>query len=339
MITNELPGTRTPYKIEAGAGLRYVFGNQLACVIARPEDMGHAMSGAILSGAQGATFPLHSHAHSHEAWLVLEGVIALILGDKEYTLTPGSYVNIPAGTPHGFTYKEHRSRILTWTFSGNATGLYQSLGTPYSGTVYPETAAFTGWEKLNNEVDTELVAVSPTTSAEPATTAPQAAEPFVLGPYEGERMLAAEQLYTILGTQTHSNGVFISLLTESPVGPEIPRHYHDKVTETFFCIKGMLKMFVDGEFVHLEPGDLVHIPAGAVHSFKIEKEDTRWIGFISPGLFENFFRYLCEPFDGHIYPLVPPPFRFDRVISHMAELDLHMVGRPGPPPTSPGAAA
>ncbi len=338
MTTNELPGTPVPFKIEAGQGHRYAFGNQLACVIARPEDLGQSMCGVILSGAKGATFPLHRHTDSHEAWFVLEGLLTLVLGDAEYTLTPGCFVNIPAGTAHGFTYKEHRSRVITWTFGGAATSLYQNLGAPYAGTVYPETGEFNEWHRLGSDSDTALVDVVPVTAATPVSAAPNSKEPFVLGSYEGERMLAAEQLYTFLATQAHSAGRFISLLTESPVGPEIPRHYHDNVTETFLCVKGMLEMFVDGSFVNLEPGDFVHVPPGAVHSFKVVREDTRFIGFLSPGGFENFFRYLCDPFDGHIYPQVPPPFNFGRVIGHMSELDLHMVGRPGPPQAAPGAA-
>ncbi len=337
MITNELPGNKMPYKVDAGQGLRYAFGSHLACVIARPEDLGQPMCSAILSGARAATFPLHRHNNTHEAWFVLEGVLTLLLGDKQYKLTPGCYANIPPGTPHGFTYEEHRSRVLTWTFGGKANQLYQSFGSPYPGTVYPETTEAPNWQKLSEAVDTEVLKTTPMVPAFPASRSAQAQESFVLAPYEGERMLAAEQLYTLLGTQAHSGGTFISLLTEGPIGPEIPRHYHDKVTETFSCIKGALQMFLNDEYVVLEPGDFLHVPPGAVHAFKIVREDTRFIGFVTPGIFENFFRYLCQPFDGHIYPLTPPPFRFDRVIQHMGELDLHMVGRPGGPPGA-GAA-
>jgi quercetin 2,3-dioxygenase len=337
MTNNELPGNKTPYKIDAGQGLRYAFGSQLACVIARPEDLGQPMFGAVLSGAKGAAFPPHRHKNSHEAWFVLEGVVTLLLGDKEYRLTPGCYANIPAGTPHGFTYEEHRSRVLTWTFGGGANRLYQSLGSPYPGTVHPETGDAPDWRKLDEAVDSEVLEAVPTSPGFPASASPRANAPFVLAPYEGERMLAAEQLYTFLGTNAHSEGNFISLLTEGPIGPEIPRHYHDAVTETFFCIKGALQMFVNDEYIQLDAGDFLHVPPGAVHSFKIARDDTRFIGFLTPGIFENFFRYLCQPFDGHIYPLVPPPFRFDRVLQHMGELDLHMVGGPGPP-AGPGAA-
>jgi hypothetical protein len=122
-------------------------------------------------------------------------------------------------------------------------------------------------------------------------------------------------------------------------GPPGTPQYRRKVHHdyAFFCLHGALQMFVSDGYLTLEPGDFLHIPPGTIHSFKLLRNDTRFIGFLSPGNFESFFRYLCQPYDGHVYPLVPPPLRFDRVLEHMRELDLHLLGRPGgPPPT--GAA-
>jgi quercetin 2,3-dioxygenase len=148
-------------------------------------------------------------------------------------------------------------------------------------------------------------------------------------------MVAGDQLYTILGSQVHSGGVFISLLTEGPIGTPIPRHLHQKVTELFYCLNGEMEMFVEDGFVTLSPGDFLHVPPRTPHSFQLKKHDTRFLGFIMPGDFEPFFRYLCVPFEGYRYPLVPPPFRFDRVIQHLSELDLTILERPGgPPPTA-----
>jgi quercetin 2,3-dioxygenase len=95
-----------------------------------------------------------------------------------------------------------------------------------------------------------------------------------------------------------------------------------------------MEMFVGDRYVTLAPGDFLYIPPCTPHSFRLLKHDTRFIGFLTPGYFEMFFRYLCQPFDGYMYPLVPPPFRFDRVIHHLSELDLKLLDRPGGPPPS-----
>jgi quercetin 2,3-dioxygenase len=340
VIKNELPALQAPYKLDAGEGLRYGFGSHLATFIARPQELGQAASGTILTGARGARFPNHRHGATHEALFVVEGAISLTLDNKDHLLTPGDYVNIPPGTTHGYEFLDHRGKLLSWTFGGNAADAYAVLGKPYAGAVYPESNAPINWSSLDSSVDTEVLAADRPAPHDPwtpkLTTAPNGKIPFVLAAGEGERMIAGDQVYTILGNQGHSDGVFISLLTEGPIGTPIPRHLHQKVTELFYCLNGELEMFVSDGFVTLSPGDFLHVPPRTPHAFQLKKHDTRFLGFITPGDFEPFFRYLCVPFDGYRYPLVPPPFRFDRVIQHLSELDLTILERPGgPPPQAP----
>jgi len=102
MYRNELPPVRAPYKLEAGEGQRFAFGNQLATVIAGPEQLGQPASGCFLTGTQGARFPLHRHRATQEALFVVDGVVSLNLDGSSYLLTPGDYVNIPLGTEHGY---------------------------------------------------------------------------------------------------------------------------------------------------------------------------------------------------------------------------------------------
>ncbi|HET7103908.1 MAG TPA: quercetin 2,3-dioxygenase [Terracidiphilus sp.] len=335
MLSNELPAMRTPYKLDAGEGKRFRFGGHLATIIATPAELGQTASGTVLSGAKGAKFPLHRHQASHEAMFVLEGVVALSLAGCSYLLTQSDYVNIPAGTPHGYEFVDHRGKLLSWTFGGNAADAYERIGGKYPGNVYAETGESVDWSALSSGVDTELAAEEGGKSdhtAEKLTVAPEGMLPFVLAAGEGERMIAADQLYTILGNQTHSNGVFITLLTEGPIGPAIPRHQHEKVTELFHCLNGQMEMFAGDGMVAIDPGDFLHIPPRTPHSFQLKKHDTRFLGMITPGHFEPFFRYLCDPFEGYRYPLVPPPFRFDRVIQNLNELDLTILERLGGPP-------
>jgi quercetin 2,3-dioxygenase len=340
VITNELPARQSPYRLDAGEGLRYAFGSHLATIIARPDDLGQAASGIILTGAQGAAFPMHQHHSMHKAFFVVDGVISLSLAGKTYLLTPGDYVNIPPGTAHGYEFVDHRGKLLAWSFGGDASAIYARLGKPYAGTVYPECTETITWDLLDSSLDVELVNASekvPEQLITKLTTPPDDMVPFVLAASEGERMIAGDQVYTILGGERHSNGAFISLLTEGPIGTPIPRHQHERVTELFYCLNGAMEMYAGDGFLSLHPGDFLHVPPKTPHSFQLKKHDTRFLGFVTPGDFEPFFRYLCVPFDGYRYPLVPPPFRFDRVIQHLGELDLTLLERPGgPPPTQAG---
>lgn len=127
----------------------------------------------------------------------------------------------------------------------------------------------------------------------------------------------------------------MTIMNEGAVGEAVPPHYHDHVSEMFFCLTGALKMSVNGEYTTLLPGDFLHVPAKAVHSYQIVRNDTRFFGFLSPGFFDSFFRYLGVPYEGYVYPAVPPPFDFSRVLQHLGELDLKLMGRPGAPPAQP----
>src|ERR1041385_129778 len=50
----------------------------------------------------------HRHDHFEESFYVLEGVWTVQIADKIHEFTPGSYVLIPRGTPHGQGNFTHR---------------------------------------------------------------------------------------------------------------------------------------------------------------------------------------------------------------------------------------
>jgi quercetin 2,3-dioxygenase len=265
---------------------------------------------------------------------VVEGVVSLILGEQTFQLFPGDYVNIPPGTPHGWSYLDYHGKLYGWSFAGNANQIYERIGEPFAAKVYRESSEEPDWGKLDAAVDTEFIRGHSARPgyAEKLNTLPEGNVPYVLAAGEGERLLAADQLFTFLGDKRHTGGVFMTIMNEGAAGDAIPPHYHEHVTETFFCITGALKMFVDGEYVTLYPGDYLHVPPKAVHSYQIVRNDTRFLGYLSPGFFDSFFRYLGVPYEGHIYPPVPPPFDFSRVLQHLGDLDLKLMGKPGAPP-------
>jgi quercetin 2,3-dioxygenase len=141
-------------------------------------------------------------------------------------------------------------------------------------------------------------------------------------------MIAGQDLFAFLAHQGNTGGQFISVTTQGPPGDRIPDHFHEKHTETFFCFDGKMTMWADGNEISFFPGDFLHVPAGTVHSYRIDAPFTRFMGVLAPGLFEPFFRIMCDPYDGHIFPLEPKPFRFDRILQHLSELDLKLVGDP-----------
>ena len=170
---------------------------------------------------------------------------------------------------------------------------------------------------------------APIKAREVSLVPPSSITPYVLPCDEGERLIAGDQLFSFLATQRNTGGKFITLTTLGPKGDRIPEHFHEKHTETFFCLDGIMTMWASGEELQLLPGDFLHIPAGTIHSYRLDAPFTRFVGTLAPGLFGPFFRTMCDPYDAYIFPQTPKPVRFDRVIQGLHELDLKLVG--GPP--------
>jgi quercetin 2,3-dioxygenase len=229
----------------------------------------------------------------------------------------------------------HYTRLLSWTVDGDADRLYSVLGVPYAKAVHPPGAnAPIPRERLTKaeaSLDVEFIPEPPQASLAKtlfAKAAPSGVSPFVLESGEGERLIAGSELFTFLAHQGNSDGKFIALTSQGPRGERIPNHFHEKHTETFFCLDGAMTMWVNGEELPLFPGDFVHAPAETVHSFRLDAPYTNFLGVLAPGLFELFFRTLCDPYEDYIFPAEPRPFRFDRVMQRLHELDLKLVEDP-----------
>ena len=50
-------------------------------------------------------------------------------------------------------------------------------------------------------------------------------------------------------------------------GQVCPNHYHNKIKETFFIIKGDVTIWVDGQEIEMKPGDQLTMDRGTWHKF------------------------------------------------------------------------
>ena len=66
-----------------------------------PHDTGGAYVGIIGFFPPGEPAPpFHVHPNTDEAFYVADGQATFLLGDRELTVTAGSFVFVPRGTPH-----------------------------------------------------------------------------------------------------------------------------------------------------------------------------------------------------------------------------------------------
>ncbi|MEC1407686.1 quercetin 2,3-dioxygenase [Bacillus halotolerans] len=329
---HSLPKEKVPYLLRSGEGERYLFGRQVATVMANGKSTGDLFEIVLLSGGKGDAFPLHIHKNTHEGLLVLDGKLELTLDGEHHLLAAGDYANIPAGTPHSYRMQSHRTRLVSYTMKGNVAHMYSVLGTPYAHAEHPPHAS----EEVSKERFAKAAEAADIIFAEDENRAgapklventelPAGVVPYVLESGEGDRLLTGDQLHRIVATQKNTDGQFIVVSSEGPKGDRIVDHYHEHHTETFYCLEGQMTMWADGEEIQLNPEDFLHVPANTVHSYRLDSHYTKMVGVLVPGLFEPFFRTLGDPYEGHIFPSEPQALRFDRVLQNIETLDLKVM--------------
>jgi len=78
-----------------------------------------------------------------------------------------------------------------------------------------------------------------------------------------------------------------------PAGARVPvAHSHDGYEETAYGLEGVLRWTVEGTSTDVGPGEVLHIPRGAVHHFENAGEvDAKALAIVTPGILgPAFFR-------------------------------------------------
>ena len=82
------------------------------------------------SAARGQGAPIHRHEQDAESFYVLDGEITFFLdGVTPEVGRPGTFVHVPAGSPHGFRVESARARYLILTTPHHAE-FYRAITRP-----------------------------------------------------------------------------------------------------------------------------------------------------------------------------------------------------------------
>ncbi|KAK4554973.1 hypothetical protein LTR86_008121 [Recurvomyces mirabilis] len=85
-----------------------------------------------------------------------------------------------------------------------------------------------------------------------------------------------------------------------------PPHYHTRFHETFFCYKGSVTLWANGEARMLTAQDFGSMPTYQNHSYSFTEPDSTLVAFIHPGGFEKFYFNVSVPFDDPTSAPFPP---------------------------------
>jgi quercetin dioxygenase-like cupin family protein len=85
--------------------------------------------------------PPHVHDQGEEVFYILDGEMALQLGDQVVIGTSGQLVRIPAGTPHAFAVRTETARVLNFYVPAALDLQVAMLGTPATSAALPPPGA------------------------------------------------------------------------------------------------------------------------------------------------------------------------------------------------------
>ena len=115
-----------------------------------------------------------------------------------------------------------------------------------------------------------------------------------------------------------------------PHGMATPLHVQSREDELFYVLEGQITVWMDGERSDATAGDVVWLPRGRAHAFRVDSERARLLGLSVPGGHEKFFRLAGEPaseFDLAAVATVPPDMARMAAAADAADVEIL-----GPPP-------
>ena len=111
----------------------------------------------------------------------------------------------------------------------------------------------------------------------------------------------------------------------------VPLHWHEREHDTWFCTRGRMTVWGNGQGRALYPGDFAYVPPGQVHAFQCTGADNAFFGLVAPGGWEAFFGDAGTQWHA---PDVPPagsqPFDLPRMIAAQAKHRVMRVDAPYP---------
>jgi quercetin 2,3-dioxygenase len=293
-VIGQLPGARRMYVLPDAKGEYHRLGSLVMTRIARPLETGNTYELATFAGVAGSAMPRHTHLASHSALVVMAGDIEMELDGKRWRMLRGDFANIPPGTPHSWTMRSDRGRIALFTMGDRAGAAYTAMGTPANDATLTTAAAPIPSDKLAQAAaagDFQLSPASAVAAGDAVRVSnlmvPSTPTPYVLLDGGGERYGGN----TFCAKDANTNGQFLFIMTEGGGGGGVGAHFHARHTEDFFALDGETRVWAYGQAVPLRSGDFVQAPPRNMHGFKMMEPYNRFVGFLTPGIFENFFTH------------------------------------------------
>ena len=118
--------------LRPGEGRDIDLGNFAVSLKASGDDTAGAFSLLEADEPPGFGPPMHIHHDAAEAFYVLAGEYVIFVEDEEFRCPSGSFIYIPAGTPHGFRVGPLQSRKVNLYAPAAMVGYFDELSAALS---------------------------------------------------------------------------------------------------------------------------------------------------------------------------------------------------------------
>lgn len=146
---------------------------------------------------------------------------------------------------------------------------------------------------------------------------------------DAEAIAFLGEVCTIRLTTEQTGGPIAVMEHLLPQGMATPLHRQPREDELFYVLEGRITVWMDDERTEATAGDVVWLPRGRAHAFRVDSERARVLGLSVPGGHEQFFRLAGEPVgevDLAAVATIAPDM--DRMAAAAAAADVEILGPP-----------
>jgi mannose-6-phosphate isomerase-like protein (cupin superfamily) len=115
-----------PYARRMDQGSSVVYMDCLFSVLAGSDDSGGRFGLIEMIAPRGREPSRHLHHTDDEGFYVLEGEATFYVGEEIYAAGPGTFVFLPHGVPHSYTFETAVVRMLSIIAPGGLEGHFQN---------------------------------------------------------------------------------------------------------------------------------------------------------------------------------------------------------------------
>ncbi|KAK4554089.1 hypothetical protein LTR86_008930 [Recurvomyces mirabilis] len=130
-------------------------------------------------------------------------------------------------------------------------------------------------------------------------------KPYVISSQDGEIIYIplSKSATRLLVTGKESDNAFAIVASGGSQSDPIGFHYHQEAHDVFLCLAGEVNVWAGDQCRTMTAGDFASVPPGTIHQYQVLGPHSEFAGLIVPGGWEEFFRFIGEPYSGPMWPM------------------------------------